>query len=94
MHMQFRFVCVVCIEQGPVFQVACFLRCYRMAHKQSRGCTHACCSARDLHGKSRLEADASGHVRGMLVHTRYYPPAMAMTFDVHVKKVDYLDLDY
>lgn len=60
-----RFVCVVCIEQGPVFQASSFLRCYRMAHKQSCGCTHACCNARDLHGQSRLEADASGHVRGI-----------------------------
>lgn len=42
-----------------------------------------------LHGKSRLEADASGHVRGMLVHTRSYPPAMAMTFEM--ERADCLD---
>lgn len=77
MHMQSRFVCVVCVEQGPVFQAACFLRCYCMAHKQSCGCTHA--FARGFHGKSRLEADARA---GMPVHARSYPPAMAMIFDM------------
>lgn len=57
LHMQFRFVCVVCIEQGAVFQAACFLRCYRIAHKQSSGCTHAHArdSARKVSARSRCE---------------------------------------